>query len=141
MGTTPYGSDSLWSYELGTKNTWVDGKINTRLAAYRINWNQIQQSILLACSFHVTENVGSAVSKGGELEVDGAPFSKSVLQHGIGVRGCGIHRGAAGLASSRGLSAQRRAAMDRLVARRLFLSRVLREGFRACPVQLHGSRA
>jgi len=83
-GTTPYGSDSLWSYEIGTKNTWADGKINTRLAAYRINWNQIQQSILLACSFHVTENVGSAVSKGGELEIDGAPFEGLYFNMGLG---------------------------------------------------------
>jgi iron complex outermembrane recepter protein len=83
-GTTPFGSDSLWSYEIGSKNTWLDGRMNSRLAAYRINWNQIQQVILLACSFHVTENVGSAVSKGGELEIDGAPFEGLYVNMGLG---------------------------------------------------------
>jgi outer membrane receptor protein involved in Fe transport len=83
-GTTPFGSDSLWSYEIGSKNTWLDGRVNSRLAAYRINWNQIQQVILLACSFHVTENVGSAVSKGGELEIDGAPIEGLYVNLGLG---------------------------------------------------------
>jgi iron complex outermembrane receptor protein len=89
-GSTPYGSDSLWSFEVGSKNTWADGKINSRLAAYRINWNQIQQSILLACSFHVTENVGSAVSKGGELEIDGAPLEGLYVNLGLGYEDAAI---------------------------------------------------
>jgi len=89
-GTTPFGSDSLWSYEIGSKNTWLQGRVNSRLAGYRINWNQIQQSILLACSFHVTENVGSAVSKGGELEIDGTPFSGLYVNLGLGYEDAAI---------------------------------------------------
>jgi iron complex outermembrane receptor protein len=89
-GTSQYKSDSLWSYELGSKNTWLDGRINTRMAAYRIDWNQLQQSILLACSFHVTENVGSAVSKGGELEVDGSPLPGLYLNLGLGYEDAAI---------------------------------------------------
>jgi iron complex outermembrane receptor protein len=50
-----------------------------------IDWNQLQQSILLACSFHVTENVGSAVSKGGELEVDGSPLPGLYLNLNLGL--------------------------------------------------------
>jgi iron complex outermembrane receptor protein len=89
-GTSQYKSDSLWSYEIGSKNTWMDGRFNTRLAAYRIDWNQIQQSILLACSFHVTENVGSAVSKGGELEVDGVPLPGLYINAGLGFENASI---------------------------------------------------
>jgi iron complex outermembrane recepter protein len=83
-GTSQYKSDSLWSYEIGSKNTWLDGKINSRVAGFRIDWNQMQQSILLACSFHVTQNVGSAVSKGAELEVDAAPFEGLYLNMTLG---------------------------------------------------------
>ena len=89
-GTSQYKSDSLWSYELGSKNSWMDGRVNTRLAVYRIDWNQIQQPILLACSFHVTENVGSAVSKGAELEVDGTPMSGLYLNFGLGYEDAAI---------------------------------------------------
>jgi iron complex outermembrane receptor protein len=89
-GETPYKSDSLWSYEIGSKNSWLGGRFNSRLAAYRINWNQMQQSILLACSFHVTENVGSAVSKGGELEIDGTPFAGLYMNLGLGYEDAAI---------------------------------------------------
>jgi iron complex outermembrane receptor protein len=81
---TPYQSDSLWSYELGSKNTWAAGRINSRLAAYYIDWKNIQQSILLACSFHVTENIGAARSRGAELELDGTPFSGLYVNLGLG---------------------------------------------------------
>jgi iron complex outermembrane receptor protein len=93
---TPYGSDSLWSFEVGSKNTFADGKINSRVAAYRINWNQIQQSILLACSFHVTENVGSAVSKGAELELDATPFTDLYVNLGLGYEDAAITESPAG---------------------------------------------
>jgi iron complex outermembrane receptor protein len=93
---TPYKSDSLWSYELGTKNTWLDGRMNTRLAAYRIDWSNIQQSILLGCSFHVTENIGSAVSKGGELEVDGTPFAGLYMNLGLGFEDAALTSAPAG---------------------------------------------
>lgn len=89
-GSTPYKSDSLWSYEIGSKNSWLDGRFNSRLAAYRINWNQMQQSILLACSFHVTENVGSAVSKGGEFEIDATPLSGLYMNLGLGYEDAAI---------------------------------------------------
>ncbi len=89
-GTTPYGSDSLWSFEIGSKNTWFDGRMNSRLAAYRIEWNQIQQKILLACSFQVVENVGSAVSKGGELEIDGTPLEGLYVNLGLGYEDAAI---------------------------------------------------
>ncbi|HWY93995.1 MAG TPA: TonB-dependent receptor, partial [Steroidobacteraceae bacterium] len=43
-----------------------------------------------ACSFHVTENVGSAVSKGGELEIDGTPFSGLYVNLGLGYEDAAI---------------------------------------------------
>jgi iron complex outermembrane recepter protein len=95
-GTSQYKSDSLWSYEIGSKNTWLDGHMNSRLAVYRIDWNQIQQSILLACSFHVTENVGSAVSKGAELELDGSPLPGLYVNMGLGYEDAAITESPAG---------------------------------------------
>jgi iron complex outermembrane receptor protein len=57
-GRRQFKSDSLWSYEVGTKDTLFDNRMNTRVAAYRIDWNNIQQSILLPCTYSVTENAG-----------------------------------------------------------------------------------
>jgi outer membrane receptor protein involved in Fe transport len=69
-----FKSDSLWSYELGAKNTLFDGRMNTRVAAFRIDLNNIQQRVLLPCGFAVTQNAGSATSTGAELEADIAPL-------------------------------------------------------------------
>jgi outer membrane receptor protein involved in Fe transport len=74
-----FKSDSLWSYELGAKNTLFDGRVKTRAAAYRINWSNIQQSILLQCTYSVTQNAGAATSTGVEFEADLAPL------HGLNV--------------------------------------------------------
>jgi iron complex outermembrane recepter protein len=79
-----FKSDSLWSYEVGSKNTLFDGRMNTRVAAYRIDWNNIQQSILLPCSYNVTSNAGNATSTGGEIEADIAPIHGLNLSFGAG---------------------------------------------------------
>jgi iron complex outermembrane recepter protein len=69
-----YHSDSLWSYEVGSKNTLWDGRLQTRLSAYRIDWSNIQQNVLLPCTFSITENAGKATSTGAEFEADIAPI-------------------------------------------------------------------
>lgn len=73
-GNSSYNSDSLWSYEVGAKDTWWSGRINTRISAYHIDWTNMQQSILLSCDFHVNANAGAAISEGFELEADVAPI-------------------------------------------------------------------
>lgn len=66
----PYHSDSLWSYELGIKNMWDDSRISTRVAAYHISWDNIQQSLLLpVCGVSVELNAGAARINGAEGEL------------------------------------------------------------------------
>jgi outer membrane receptor protein involved in Fe transport len=60
--------DSIKSYELGAKTEWLDRRLTVNAAAYRINWTDIQQGLLLPCGFGISNNYGSAVIKGGELE-------------------------------------------------------------------------
>jgi outer membrane receptor protein involved in Fe transport len=68
-GSTPYGSDSLWSYEVGAKNLWLNDRLSTRVAAYFIDWSKIQQSLTLAsCGISIIANSGAAQIKGGEWE-------------------------------------------------------------------------
>jgi iron complex outermembrane receptor protein len=73
-GSGDFKSDSLWSYEVGSKETLFDRRMNLRVAAYRIDWTNIQQSILLPCTYSVTQNAGTATSTGAELEADIAPI-------------------------------------------------------------------
>jgi iron complex outermembrane recepter protein len=68
-----YQSDSLWTYELGSKNefkglhTVVDG------AVYYTDWKKIQQEVNLnSCGFNFVGNLGAATIKGAELSVESA---------------------------------------------------------------------
>ncbi len=79
-----FKSDSLWSYEIGSKNSFADERVRTRLAAYRIDWKGIQQSVYLACTFNVVANSGEAVSKGAEAEIDLAPLDHLTLNLSAG---------------------------------------------------------
>jgi outer membrane receptor protein involved in Fe transport len=62
--------DSIKNYELGAKTAWLNQRLIINAAAYRINWTDIQQGYTLPqCGTQVTTNFGSAVIKGGEIEV------------------------------------------------------------------------
>ena len=61
--------DSIKSYELGAKTDWLQRRLIVNAAAYRIDWNNIQEQRLLPCGFGVADNFGDAVIKGAELEV------------------------------------------------------------------------
>ena len=65
-----YQSDSLWSYELGSKGRYADNRLSVNAAVYAINWTNIQQTINLpTCGFSFTTNVGDAKIFGSELEL------------------------------------------------------------------------
>jgi len=66
-----YDSDSVWSYEVGTKSSFADGQALIDASAYLIKWNGIQQNVPLnACGFQFTANLGEAESKGFDLRAE-----------------------------------------------------------------------
>jgi outer membrane receptor protein involved in Fe transport len=63
------GPDDLWSYEIGSKMRLLDNSLSIDVAAYDIEWKNIQQSFILPfCGFPYAANVGNARSYGGELQ-------------------------------------------------------------------------
>ncbi len=67
---TQYNPDKLWSYELGSKNTFLEQRIGLNAAAYYIDWKDIQTQLTLpTCQFALIANAGAAVSKGFEIEL------------------------------------------------------------------------
>lgn len=68
-----YSSDTLWSYELGTKNSFLDNRVTVNLAAFFIDWSDIQQTIALSCGSSFIDNVGTAESKGIEVDLAVTP--------------------------------------------------------------------
>jgi iron complex outermembrane receptor protein len=65
-----YKSDKLWSYEVGAKGrAWQDSLVLTG-ALFDIRWSNIQTDIILpTCTFDIKDNIGSAESRGVELEL------------------------------------------------------------------------
>ena len=65
-----YSSDSLWSYEIGSKNTFLDHTLQINASLFYIDWNNIQQNVYLpACGEQFTANLGKAKSEGGDIEM------------------------------------------------------------------------
>jgi iron complex outermembrane receptor protein len=96
---SPFSSDSLWSFEVGTKNSWLGDRVKSRVAVYRIDWSQIQQTTLLpeaTCGFAVTTNSGASVSKGAEFELDAAPSDNLTFNLAAGYEDAKITEATAG---------------------------------------------
>ncbi len=63
-------SDKLINYEVGLKGTWFDGRFTANLAAYLIDWKNIQvQANRVSDSVQFATNIGAARSKGIEFEL------------------------------------------------------------------------
>ncbi|MEJ2459669.1 MAG: TonB-dependent receptor, partial [Novosphingobium sp.] len=64
-----FDSDSVWSYEVGTKTRLFDRRLQFDASAFRIDWNNIQQTIQLTqCGFNYTANLGKARSTGFDIQ-------------------------------------------------------------------------
>jgi len=65
-----YKPDSLWSYEVGAKTRAMQNTLIVSGSVFDIRWNNIQTDIILpTCTFDIKDNIGSAESRGVELEV------------------------------------------------------------------------
>ncbi|MBB3859520.1 outer membrane receptor protein involved in Fe transport [Novosphingobium hassiacum] len=64
-----FGSDSVWSYEVGSKNKLFGRALTIESSAFLIDWSNIQQQVNLnACEFNFTQNLGKARSKGFDVQ-------------------------------------------------------------------------
>lgn len=65
--------DSLWTYEIGSKNELGGKRTVINAAVYYTDWKKIQQQVnLTSCGFQFIGNVGAATIRGAELSVDSA---------------------------------------------------------------------
>jgi iron complex outermembrane recepter protein len=64
-----FQGDSLWSYELGSKNRLFGGRLQLETSAFHIKWSDIQQIVQVpACGEGFTSNLGKAVSNGFDFQ-------------------------------------------------------------------------
>ena len=78
-----YNPDYVWSYELGSKNTALDGKLRTEASVFYVNWQSIQTNVGLPVRYDVT-NAGTATVKGFDLDAEFAPIHELQLRADLG---------------------------------------------------------
>jgi outer membrane receptor protein involved in Fe transport len=67
---TTYNSDTVDSYEIGAKNN-INNRVRIASSIYYIKWNNIQQVVVPPiCEISFISNLGRAVSKGIDFELD-----------------------------------------------------------------------
>jgi len=80
-----YDSDSVWSYELGTKNRLFDGTVVLDASGYYIKWSNIQTQIILNnCAEYFVDNMGTAVSKGFDVGLQLLPIQNLSVTMALG---------------------------------------------------------
>jgi iron complex outermembrane recepter protein len=63
--------DSLWNYEIGSKNDFLEHRLRVNGSAFQMNWSDVQLAVdLPTCGFSFSDNVGDARIRGGELQID-----------------------------------------------------------------------
>lgn len=68
-GTSAYGPDSVWDYEVGEKARLFEGQVQLNADVFYLRWMDVQQQLDLPCAYPFTDNVGTAESYGPELEL------------------------------------------------------------------------
>ncbi|HVC02567.1 MAG TPA: TonB-dependent receptor [Steroidobacteraceae bacterium] len=81
---TQLKSDTLWSYELGTKIQLPQPGMLVSAAVFHINWSNLQQQIALPCGAYFDINGNSAKIDGGEIDVSGRLSSHLTMRFGAG---------------------------------------------------------
>jgi len=81
---TQYNPDSLWDYEIGSKNSFWSGKLTVTGSLYYIDWKQIQLALNLSDGEQFIANAGRATSKGFELETALSPVKDWELHASVG---------------------------------------------------------
>jgi len=74
-----YGPDNTQSYEVGSKNNFGN-VLKIATSVYYVQWNQIQQNVYISgnCGLQFTDNLGTAVAKGFDIQTEadlGAGFT------------------------------------------------------------------
>ncbi len=68
---TSYDSDSLWSYEFGTKNRLAGGRAQLTASVFHIDWSDIQRIVTLPTCLNIyTDNLGEATVDGFDAEFE-----------------------------------------------------------------------
>jgi iron complex outermembrane receptor protein len=85
-GAEAYGEEYSWSYEAGAKTRWFADRLGLRVAAYYLDWRDLQVNLpnpAVPGQFFIA-NAAGASSKGMEFEANARPFAGCDFFAGVG---------------------------------------------------------
>ena len=87
-----YNSDTTQSFEVGSKNNFASC-FRIATSVYYIKWNDIQQSVYVPCNcgLQFTDNLGTAVAKGFDVQADMALGARIHRRRGGRLHQCTLH--------------------------------------------------
>ena len=79
-----YGPDTVWSYETGGKFRMMDNRLQVNVAAFKIDWSNIQTTQVVAGCPGWNQNGGSASSKGFDFQAEFKPIRPLLITLAFG---------------------------------------------------------
>ena len=80
-----FQSDSVWSYELGSKNKLFDRTLEIDASVYHIDWRNIQQLVYVSsCGQQFVDNLGQASSNGFDIQFEAHPLHGLTIEGSLG---------------------------------------------------------
>ena len=79
-----FGPDSVWSFEVGEKGRFADGRVTFNSDVYDIQWNGVQEPVALACGNGFTTNGPNAEVRGLEGELQAVLVKGLTVQQSVG---------------------------------------------------------
>jgi iron complex outermembrane receptor protein len=86
-GAEAYGQERSWNFEGGVKSSGLGGRLNGSVAAFRINWHDLQVNVpnpLVPAQFFIA-NAAGATNMGVELELSARPVTGVEIFGGLGI--------------------------------------------------------
>jgi iron complex outermembrane receptor protein len=80
----PLKSDTLWSYEAGTKVSGMNRRLFVDAAVFYNQWKDLQQYYILQCGSALFVNAGKARNYGAEVAIDAQPVDGLSLGLAVG---------------------------------------------------------
>jgi iron complex outermembrane recepter protein len=100
-------SDTVWSYDLGLKGSWLDHRLIMDVALYDVKWSDLQLNVLLnqfktSCNAIIAANVGDVDIRGAEFSAQYAPIDDLILTTSFAYADSGLTHDVAGVTSNLG---------------------------------------
>jgi iron complex outermembrane receptor protein len=86
-GADAYGQERSWNFEGGVKSSALGGRLSASVAAFRIDWRDLQVNVpnpLVPAQFFIA-NAAGATNTGVELELSARPVTGVEIFGGLGV--------------------------------------------------------